>query len=79
MPATIATSEVPVVDFSLFTHGSPEQRIQTGQDIVKAFKEVGFVYLVNHQVGGEEIDEAFKQVGDFLLPPLSMRVSKAHD
>lgn len=66
MPATIPTSEVPVVDFSLFNHGTPEQRIKTAKDIVAAFKEVGFVYLVNHHVADEEIDQAFEQVSDIL-------------
>jgi isopenicillin N synthase-like dioxygenase len=75
MPATIPTSEVPVVDFSLFNHGSTEERIQTGKDIVKAFKEVGFVYLVNHQIGEEEIDEAFKQVSGSLFPRRDMLIA----
>ncbi|KIV82519.1 hypothetical protein PV11_04622 [Exophiala sideris] len=62
MPATvIPDSEVPVVDFSLFNHGTPEQRIKTAKDIVAAFKEVGFVYLVNHHVADEDIDQAFQQ------------------
>ncbi|OQU98354.1 hypothetical protein CLAIMM_04151 [Cladophialophora immunda] len=69
MPATVSTSEVPLIDFSLFTNGTPEQRTHTARDIVAAFKEVGFVYLVQHPVADEEIDEAFNQAGRiFQLP-----------
>ena len=63
MPATtIPTSEVPVVDFGLFTHGTPEQRIQTARDILTAFKQVGFVYLQNHELPEEELEQAFYHV-----------------
>ena len=64
MPASVSTSQVPVIDFSLFTDGTAEQRLHTAREIVAAFKEVGFVYLVNHEITDETIEQAFQQVGD---------------
>src|SRR5688572_15028185 len=52
---------VPVVDFKPFWNGS-EQRNEVGKAVVKAFKEVGFMYIKNHQIPQDKIDYAFKQV-----------------
>ncbi|CAK9174081.1 unnamed protein product [Ilex paraguariensis] len=41
---------VPIIDFSLLTNVSPEQRSKTIQDLGKACQEWGFFMVVNHGV-----------------------------
>ncbi|EXJ77073.1 hypothetical protein A1O3_10231 [Capronia epimyces CBS 606.96] len=58
--ATLPVAHLPIIDFSLFTSGSPEQRLKTAREVVDAFKTAGFVYLVNHTVPDELVDECFQ-------------------
>ncbi|KAF8243849.1 Clavaminate synthase-like protein [Wilcoxina mikolae CBS 423.85] len=45
-PTTTTTSGiVPIVDFSLFLHGTPSDRLHTGTAIFTAFRDLGFVSL----------------------------------
>ena len=53
---------VPVVDFGQFLNGSVEQKKSTAAAIDSAFQNVGFVYLQNHGVPQERVDECFKWV-----------------
>ncbi|EFE44132.1 oxidoreductase, 2OG-Fe(II) oxygenase family [Trichophyton verrucosum HKI 0517] len=52
-------SQIPVIDFAPFRDGSPEDAEATGKKIFEAFRDVGFVYLKNHGVPQEVVDEAF--------------------
>ncbi|KAM5482566.1 hypothetical protein McanCB56680_003522 [Microsporum canis] len=52
-------SQIPVVDFAPFHDGSAEEAKATAQKIFEAFRDVGFVYLKNHGVPQEVVDEAF--------------------
>ncbi|EFR03380.1 flavonol synthase/flavanone 3-hydroxylase [Nannizzia gypsea CBS 118893] len=52
-------SQIPVVDFAPFRRGSAEDAKATGKKIFEAFRDVGFVYLKNHGVPQEVVDEAF--------------------
>lgn len=70
-------SSLPLIDFSRFT-SSPEERLAVSKELVKAFKEVGFVYLINHGIPQEMVKEAFDWVSIYVLkdtgrrPPLSL-------
>lgn len=55
-------SQIPVVDFAPFHDGSAEEAKATAQKIFEAFRDVGFVYLKNHGVPQEVVDEAFSWV-----------------
>lgn len=51
---------IPVADFSPWTDPQDKAgRLRVAQEIVDAFKNVGFVYLVNHSLPGSVLDEAF--------------------
>ena len=58
------TFRIPVIDFSRFASVSAttQQRRETAKEIVTAFKEVGFVYLKNHGIGEDVVNNAFKKV-----------------
>jgi hypothetical protein len=64
---------VPVIDFSPFIlHESP----QTAAAIVSAFKSSGFVYLINHGMSQDLVDEAFSWVHSPFYsqqPPTALR------
>ena len=49
--ATSNSFSIPVIDFSKFRSASSrEEKKQTAHEIVKAFKESGFIYITNHGV-----------------------------
>ena len=54
------TSGIPIVDFANWTpESSPEARLQIAQDLAAACREVGFVYIINHGVCPDVVNEAF--------------------
>lgn len=63
MPSVILPhAGLPVFDFSTFRKGSLEERKEASHDIVDAFKNFGFVYLLNHGIPQEKIDGLFAWV-----------------
>lgn len=50
---------LPVIDFSRWLKGSPEEKKEVAKDLAEACRGVGFVYIVNHGVTPELLDEAF--------------------
>jgi isopenicillin N synthase-like dioxygenase len=53
---------IPVVDFSAFPNGSEEEKHRTARAIDDAFQNMGFVYLTNHGVSAEKVEECFQWV-----------------
>lgn len=51
-----------VLDASLFRSGSHEERLHFAQDLVKAFKDDGFVKLRNHGISSSVIEDLFAWV-----------------
>ena len=51
---------ISVVDFGPFLDGSRKQ--QVADAIVQSFKDVGFVYLVNHGLAQAKVDDMFDWV-----------------
>jgi isopenicillin N synthase-like dioxygenase len=50
---------LPVVDFAKWAAGSTEERYELGKELADACHKVGFVYIVNHSVSPELLDDAF--------------------
>ncbi|KAM6492285.1 flavonol synthase/flavanone 3-hydroxylase [Amanita muscaria] len=69
---------IPVVDFSSFYSSSPSERLQTGTAIYEALRDTGFVYLTNHGVSKQLIDEAFTQSRAFFDLPLVDKLKAPH-
>jgi hypothetical protein len=63
----VDTSGIPVIDFADFGSLSFGQRRGTAQQLVDGFKTVGFVYLRNHGISEEVVQEAFKRVRRWFL------------
>jgi isopenicillin N synthase-like dioxygenase len=56
----VSTLQIPVVDFSVWTKDiEPNARVKVAKQIVDACREVGFVYIVNHELPDALLDEAF--------------------
>ena len=56
-----AVASIPVIDFTSWTdiEASSKERVKVASDLINACKEVGFVYIVNHGISTELLDEAF--------------------
>lgn len=55
----MAASALPIVDFSRWLKGSPEEKQKLAHELAQACREVGFVYVINHGVSQDLLDEAF--------------------
>jgi isopenicillin N synthase-like dioxygenase len=55
-------TEIPVVDFAKAVRGTREEKEKVARQIDDAFRHVGFVYLKNHGVPLEMVDECFDWV-----------------
>ncbi|KAI2624876.1 Clavaminate synthase-like protein [Hypoxylon sp. NC1633] len=52
-------SAIPCVDFSTWSKGSVEDKKRIAHELTNACRGVGFVYIVNHGVPGDLLQEAF--------------------
>ncbi|KZO93184.1 Clavaminate synthase-like protein [Calocera viscosa TUFC12733] len=65
---------IPLVDFSRYRNAaSHSEKQQTADDIVNAFREVGFVYLMNHGVTDGMLENVFGQVKEFFRMPVQKK------
>jgi isopenicillin N synthase-like dioxygenase len=54
--------DIPVVDFAKAANGTREEKEQVATSIDNAFRNVGFVYLKNHGVPLNMVNECFDWV-----------------
>jgi isopenicillin N synthase-like dioxygenase len=57
-------ADIPIVDFAGFLNGDKEDQQRVAREIDNAFRSVGFVYLKNHGVKKEMVDECFQWVSN---------------
>lgn len=57
---TFDHTTIPVVNFEAWSHGSSDERRRIAQQLTDACRRVGFVYVVNHGISSELIEEAFQ-------------------
>lgn len=50
---------IPIVDFSAWSAGSPEEKQKIAKELTDAARGVGFVYIVNHGVPDDVLEQAF--------------------
>ena len=62
--ASISEESIPIIDFASFLNGTEDQKISTAKQIKDAFHDVGFVYLTNHGVPKDKLEEGFSWVSD---------------
>ena len=59
-------ADIPVIDFDVLIHGGPAEREATLKQMDESFQSYGFIYLANHSIPQETVDEAFKWVRESL-------------
>jgi isopenicillin N synthase-like dioxygenase len=78
-----ANANLPIIDLGPFLHPSTststaDQRLQTARDLVRACRDVGFVYIKNHGVPQDELDEAFRISKTFYDLPTEQKMTAPH-
>lgn len=65
---------IPVIDFDPFLYGTSQDRLKVARQVDDAFCKHGFLYLANHGIPQEKVDEAFQWVSRpcFLLLEISV-------
>lgn len=53
------SNKIPVIDFSVWLKGESEDKRKVAQELANACRTVGFVYVVNHGLDDDLLDEAF--------------------
>ncbi|KAF7332287.1 BTB domain-containing protein [Mycena kentingensis (nom. inval.)] len=72
--ATEATTfRIPLIDFSKFQSGSPQDKQATANEIVSAFKESGFIYLSNHGIPATVVENVFAKSSEFFKLPTQVK------
>ena len=71
---TEAPSIIPVIDFSKFLNGTAEQKLETAQEMIKAFSNSGFIYLSNHGVSKATISQNFAASKQLFDKPLQYKL-----
>lgn len=57
-----ADSTIPLIDFNQFLNGSVDDRKDVASTIDAAFRSVGFIYLSNHGIDDDKVNECFRWV-----------------
>lgn len=74
-----STFRIPLVDFSAFRSGITSGRRQVADDVVRGFKEVGFIYLTGHGIPSETIENVYKKSAEFFKLPEEIKEQIAWD
>ncbi|KAJ3330503.1 hypothetical protein HDU91_003563, partial [Kappamyces sp. JEL0680] len=68
---------VPVIDFGPFLNGDKTAKQATADEVVRAFTEIGFVYLSNHGISEETIQQSFAMSKRFFELPDKQKLALA--
>lgn len=72
-------SSIPLIDFATFTpDASPETRLKVAQELVNACREFGFVYITNHGVPSNVLEQAFAISKKFYDLPKEEKMKAPH-
>ncbi|KAH7328445.1 hypothetical protein B0I35DRAFT_448196 [Stachybotrys elegans] len=66
---------IPLIDFSKFANGTPEERQQTAKAILSGFQGAGFIYLKNHPITPDILKHAFSMSANFFRQPMDDKLS----
>lgn len=61
--------DIPLIDFSAFKSPDSSTRITTAQAILHGFQTAGFIYLRNHGLPQEIVDNTFAESAKFFSRP----------
>jgi isopenicillin N synthase-like dioxygenase len=69
----MSNRSIPLVDLSKFVHGTADEKMAFVAELGKAFHEVGFVGVVNHQVPKDLIDKFYAASKAFFSQPVATK------
>jgi isopenicillin N synthase-like dioxygenase len=73
------SSNIPFVDFAQFSdHNDTAARLSIARSLVKACQKVGFVYIINHGLSTDQIDNAFATSKRFFTLDHEAKVQAPH-
>jgi isopenicillin N synthase-like dioxygenase len=58
----VETADIAVVSFDRFIHGNDADKRVVAKELYEAFSTVGWVYLKDHGIPQERVDEIFSLV-----------------
>ncbi|MBC7970509.1 MAG: isopenicillin N synthase family oxygenase [Verrucomicrobia bacterium] len=64
---------IPVIDFEPFISGDAEAQQQVAQEIYQACHTAGFMYLKNHGIAADVLEQVFQQSQRFFALPLETK------
>jgi isopenicillin N synthase-like dioxygenase len=64
-----SSTSLPLIDFSKFLNGTRSDKLKTSRELVDAFKNVGFVYLLNHGISAAKVESVFSKSKQFFEMP----------
>ena len=70
---TNTEANIPLVDFAPFLTGNAQGQQQVAQQIYRACRTVGFLYLDNHGIAEEVVAQVFSQAHSFFDLPMSKK------
>jgi isopenicillin N synthase-like dioxygenase len=68
---TVPDSGIAIIDFAPFLDGSNKQEVANA--MLESFKDIGFVYLLNHGIPQERVTQMFEMVRSEL--PLGLKLN----
>jgi isopenicillin N synthase-like dioxygenase len=72
---------IPTIDFLAWTspfNVSPADRLETARELVEACHNAGFVYITNHGIAPELVEEAFAMTKKFFDLPTEKKMLAAN-
>ena len=65
---------IPILDLGSFVHGDPEALESLASELRYALENIGFFYIINHDVPQDLIDQAFSVTREFHALPLEQKL-----
>jgi isopenicillin N synthase-like dioxygenase len=66
-------NSIPIINFSLFNNGDTKTKQTVAEQIYQACHEIGFMYLQNHGISQDLIEQVFTHSQDFFNLPLEIK------
>ncbi|KAJ7854610.1 thymine dioxygenase [Mycena leptocephala] len=73
---TVPDSGIAIIDFAPFLDGSNKQEVANA--MLASFKDIGFVYLLNHGIPQERVTQMFEMSKTFFAKPMEIKQLAPH-
>ncbi|KAJ6550045.1 thymine dioxygenase [Mycena capillaripes] len=75
-PPTVEDSGIAIIDFAPFLDGSNKQEVANA--MLESFKNIGFVYLLNHGIPQDRVAQMFEMSKTFFAQPMEVKQLAPH-